>query len=278
MRYLSPEDLIVVHELLIAEFGGLRGITEAGFERLQAAAAAPLASAFGEPIFPDVVSQAAALCQAVIRAHPFSDGNKRVALAALDLFLTDNGHDLVADNDAAYRAMMALAAGTMGRDALIVWVEQHSRERHAPRSEQIEPPPDGVHYLSIEDILDIQAEVAATNINSCAVRTAHALGSALAAPRRSAFGAEIYPTLAGKAGALVYALVQNHPFWDGNKRIAAAALRLFIARNGAELAADTAALMALTKGIALGEARGNDLASWVTEHITPTGHHVTREA
>ena len=88
MNYLAPADLIVIHEMLIAEFGGMRGITEAGFGRLEAAAATPQVSVFGADIYADLPGKAAALCDAIVRAHPFSDGNKRVALVALDLFLS----------------------------------------------------------------------------------------------------------------------------------------------------------------------------------------------
>jgi death-on-curing protein len=68
------------------------------------------------------------LCHAIVRGHPFSDGNKRVALVALDVSLTSNGYELTATNDQAYEIMMALAAGDMGRDALIAWVRNHSCE------------------------------------------------------------------------------------------------------------------------------------------------------
>lgn len=126
MNYLSPTDLIVIHELLLSEFGGMRGITQAGFGRLEAVVAAPQASMFGEDIYPGIVEKAAAICLAVVRAHPFSDGNKRVALVALDLFLQRNGRRLTASNDEAYATIMALARGEMGRDNLATWVEQHS--------------------------------------------------------------------------------------------------------------------------------------------------------
>jgi death on curing protein len=128
MHYLSPADLLAIHELLIAEFGGMRGITEAGFGRLEAAAATPQASMFGEDIYPGVTEKAAALCQAIVRAHPFSDGNKRVALVALALFLIQNGYALVATNDQAYVTIMALARGELGREELAEWVHKHSSE------------------------------------------------------------------------------------------------------------------------------------------------------
>ena len=128
MRYLSPADLIAIHELLLSEFGGMRGITEAGFGRLEAAAATPRASMFGEAIYVGVAEQAAALCMAIVRAHPFSDGNKRVALVALGAALALNDARLTATNEQAYEAMMALARGEMGHEELAVWVEQHSIE------------------------------------------------------------------------------------------------------------------------------------------------------
>ena len=128
MRYLSPADLIAIHEQLLSEFGGMRGITEAGFGRLEAAAATPRASMFGEDIYPGVVENAAALCLAIVRGHPFSDGNKRVALVALGVALARNGARLAATNDEAYTAIMALARGELGREELVAWVEQHSSE------------------------------------------------------------------------------------------------------------------------------------------------------
>jgi death on curing protein len=126
MRYLSPADLIAIHELLLTEFGGMRGITEVGFGRLEAAAATPRASMFGEDIYVGVGAKAAALCLAIVRGHPFSDGNKRVALVALGAALALNGARLTATNDQAYDMIMALARGDVGREALMTWVEQHS--------------------------------------------------------------------------------------------------------------------------------------------------------
>lgn len=128
MNYLSPADLIAIHALLLAEFGGMRGITEAGFGRLEAAAAAPQASMFGEEIHRGVVEKAAALCLGIVRSHPFTDGNKRVALVALAVFLQQNGRALRADNDQAYEQIMSAARGDTGREELVAWVDEHSSE------------------------------------------------------------------------------------------------------------------------------------------------------
>jgi death on curing protein len=126
MRYLSAHDLLIIHGALIEHFGGMAGITEAGFARLEATAAAPRQSAFGEELYPELPDKAAALAHAIVRNHPFSDGNKRVAVAALDIMLTINGASLTADNDELYSLAMA-AANQMSREALIAWVRAHSK-------------------------------------------------------------------------------------------------------------------------------------------------------
>ena len=69
-----------------------------------------------------------------------------------------------------------------------------------------------MEHLSLDDILEIREQVSAAARDRFEVMSPNGLMSALAAPRRSAFGAEAFPTLAEKAGALVYALIQNHPF------------------------------------------------------------------
>lgn len=67
-------------------------------------------------------------------------------------------------------------------------------------------------YLTLDEILVIRDRIAARYADRFEVMSPSGLLSALAAPRRSAFGAEAFPALADKAGALVYSLVQNHPF------------------------------------------------------------------
>jgi death-on-curing protein len=122
-------------------------------------------------------------------------------------------------------------------------------------------------YLTLEDILAIRDQIAKVYRDPFEIMSFNGLMSALAAPRRSAFGAEAFPSLAEKAGALVYALVQNHPFWDGNKRIAAAALRRFLGCNGATLVASDAELESFTTTIARGALRDGAIAVWVGSHI-----------
>lgn len=102
-------DILVMHELLLERFGGMRGITEQGFGKLDAALAAPRASMFGEDLYPDVASKAAVLFWGLVRAHAFSDGNKRVALLALLDVLDQMGMRLAATEDELYDFVVAAA-------------------------------------------------------------------------------------------------------------------------------------------------------------------------
>lgn len=60
---------------------------------------------------------------------------------------------------------------------------------------------------------------------------ANKLDSCLSLPRQKAFGKDLYPTILEKAVILYYALNRNHPFGNGNKRISAAALVVFLHIN-----------------------------------------------
>ena len=80
---------------------------------LESAAARPQATFDGAPVYPDLISRAAALLHSLARNHPLVDGNKRLALAAAIVFLGVNGHRLTLSNDEAYELTMAVASGRL---------------------------------------------------------------------------------------------------------------------------------------------------------------------
>lgn len=124
-----------------------------------------------------------------------------------------------------------------------------------------------ITYLDIDDVLAIRDRVAAANPegDSFDIMTHHGLLSALAAPRQSAFGSDAFPTLGEKAAALLYHLIQNHPFWDGNKRIASESLRLFLLQNGQQFSANDEALEAFTVQVASGNATHDAIVAWIID-------------
>ena len=73
------------------------------------------------------MEKAAALCYSLCSNHPFVDGNKRVAHAAMEVFLLLNGREIAASIDEQERLMLGIASGSTGREQLVAWLEAHSR-------------------------------------------------------------------------------------------------------------------------------------------------------
>lgn len=113
-----------VHSRQIAEHGGQAGLRDEGL--LQSALAQPQQRYHYEDPTPSLCALAASYAYSITRNHPFLDGNKRVSLVACRLFLALNGLHYAAPPEEAYRIFLALAAGELERDALTLWLEQHT--------------------------------------------------------------------------------------------------------------------------------------------------------
>jgi death on curing protein len=94
----------------------------------------------------------------------------------------------------------------------------------------VSDPAPAVEYLSLEDLLGLVAV-----LDAGPVRDLGLLDSACHRPRSGIFGQEAYPTLAGKAAALLHSLAGNHALVDGNKRLALLATVVFLRINGYRL-------------------------------------------
>jgi death-on-curing protein len=261
--YLSPYDLITIHQRLLDGYGGMAGITEAGFGRLETAAYAPQQSMFGDDLYPDLPAKAAALYASIISNHPFSDGNKRVALVALDLMLRQNGASLVADNDTVYAFTLRVASGAVVRTEIEAWVRAHAICDVEPADSRM-----SARHLTLSDLFAIRDGIASNDPARFAVANSNGLLTALTTPFQGAFGQEAFPTLADKAAALVFLLIANHPFYDGNKRIASGALRLFLERNGQPLRATPTELRAFTRMVLdTHSPRDERLKEWILARV-----------
>lgn len=112
-----------MHQELIAEHGGKPGIRDPGL----------LSSALARPrnrrlygASRSLFDLAAAHGIAIAANHPFVDGNKRVALAVLYVFLERNGYRLEAPETDAVDVMIRLAAGQLDEPGLSAWLKEHS--------------------------------------------------------------------------------------------------------------------------------------------------------
>ena len=109
MRYLSLEEILSLHSLLIDQSGGSTGLRDRG--ALESAVAQPEASFGGEDLYPNLVGKTAALGHSLIQNHPFIDGNKRIGHAAMEVFLVLNGFEIEASVDEQEEIVMGVASG-----------------------------------------------------------------------------------------------------------------------------------------------------------------------
>jgi death-on-curing protein len=105
----------------------------------------------------------------------------------------------------------------------------------------------GVEFLELEDLV-----VLVRRLGAGPVRDIGLLEAARARPRASAFGADAYPTLVGKAAALLHSLVANHALVDGNKRLGWLATIVFLDLNGWSVTLDDEAAFLLVMDVAEG--------------------------
>lgn len=106
IRYLSLTQVIDLHAALASTFGGPAGVRDRG--GLESAIARPTMTFDGEELYPDVAAKAAALMHSLVLNHPFVDGNKRIAFAAVDVFLRINAHRIRGRPTTIHRQVMKL--------------------------------------------------------------------------------------------------------------------------------------------------------------------------
>lgn len=107
-------------------------------------------------------------------------------------------------------------------------------------------------FLGLEEVLALHSEQVALYGGSAGVRDLGLLESAVATPSATFDGSYLHATLPEMAAAYLFHLAQNHPFVDGNKRIAAAATYMFLFLNGFDLACTEDELVELVLGVASG--------------------------
>jgi death-on-curing protein len=117
------------------------------------------------------------------------------------------------------------------------------------------------------EILEIHRRIIMQTGGISEVRNLAGLESALAQPRMTFAGRDLYPSLAAKAAALCFSVVQNHPFIDGNKRCGHAAMETFLVLNGKEIKSSVDEAEQVILQMASGKLSREKLTLWVLEHI-----------
>lgn len=123
MKLLSKRQVLLLHEQLLAQTGGLQGIRDEGL--LESALEAPF-QGFGDiDAYPSLQQKAARLGYGLIKNHPFFDGNKRTGTHIMLVFLAINGVELTYSQKELSDMIVAVAAGEKGYEELLAWLLKH---------------------------------------------------------------------------------------------------------------------------------------------------------
>jgi len=123
--WLNREDALAIHEMMLAQHGGLAGVRDEGL--LESALSKPQhLFAYGSPALAEMAASYAA---GIILNHPFLDGNKRTGFMLAATFLEINGTELTATEESVVQMTLALADRKLKQAAYAEWLSNNSEAR-----------------------------------------------------------------------------------------------------------------------------------------------------
>ena len=126
MKFLTSEEILLIHHQLIERYGGLHGTRD--LSRIESVSLAPSQYAFGEEQYKTIFDKAAVYARSIITDHPFNDGNKRTGITASAMFLAKNGHHLRAKKGEVEDFAVKIAINKLSIIDIAVWLKRHSNK------------------------------------------------------------------------------------------------------------------------------------------------------
>jgi death-on-curing protein len=122
--WLDRTDCLAIHEMMLAQHGGLTGVRDEGLLESALAKTQNLL-AYGSPTLAELAASYAA---GIVRNHPFLDGNKRTGFMMAATFLELNGLVFAATEESVVERTLALAAGKLKESGYAAWLKTNSRK------------------------------------------------------------------------------------------------------------------------------------------------------
>jgi death on curing protein len=121
--WLNREDCLALHDMMLAQYGGLSGVRDEGL--LESALAKPQNHfAYQSPALSEMAASYAA---GIIHNHPFLDGNKRTGFMLAATFIELNGLSFTATEESVVEKTLALANGALDEAGYVAWLAANSQ-------------------------------------------------------------------------------------------------------------------------------------------------------
>lgn len=124
-----------------------------------------------------------------------------------------------------------------------------------------------IYFLTLEDILEIHSDQINRYGGKAGIRDRNLLLSAIAQPLNTFNGQYLHKTLYDKAAAYLFHICQNHPFIDGNKRVALVSALIFLGMNNCPFDYKENALEQLVRAVAEKKAKKADVALFLSKGL-----------
>ena len=125
MIFFEYEQVVKIHSSLIAKTGGMDGIRDA--QLLDSALKTPFQTFGGNNLYPDILDKASQLCYSLIENHPFIDGNKRIGVHLMLLFLKLNNIEVNYSQQELIDFGLDIASGEMSKNDIKGWIIEHRK-------------------------------------------------------------------------------------------------------------------------------------------------------
>lgn len=124
-----------------------------------------------------------------------------------------------------------------------------------------------MRYVVLSEVLEDHTKALEDFGGGSGLRDYNLLASAIAQPKATFGGQDLYPTLAEKAATLCFSLVLNHPFIDGNKRTGYLSMTRFLSLNGYDFVYNIDEIETELNNLAAGQISREDFTIWVEKHL-----------
>ena len=121
--------------------------------------------------------------------------------------------------------------------------------------------------LTVSEISKLHEKLISATGGAPGIRDIGLLESAVLGCGQTFGGKELYPTIVEKAAWTAYAICRNHPFVDGNKRVAVTSMLVTLRLNRVQLRYTQQELIELGLGAARGDVDYEGIAAWIETHI-----------
>lgn len=123
MIRLTKEQVLMLHVQVIEATGGCDGVRDESL--LDSALESPFQSFAGEELYPSIQAKAARLCYGLVKNHAMMDGNKRIGVHVMLVFLTVNGYELEYTQKELSDLILDVADGESGYEDILAWILEH---------------------------------------------------------------------------------------------------------------------------------------------------------